>query len=49
MAIGSPGAEPKTRTTTMTFKLNQILDTVVSFAIVALGLTIAGATAFVGL
>ena len=32
----------------MTFKLNRILDTVVSFAIVAMGLTIAGATAFVG-
>lgn len=49
MATGSPGAEPKTRTMTMTFKLNQILDTVVSFAIVALGLTIACATALVGL
>ena len=33
----------------MTFKMNRILDTVVSFAIVAMGLTIAGATAFVGL
>ena len=33
----------------MTFKLNRILDTVVSFAIVAMGLTIAGATALVGI
>lgn len=32
----------------MTFKMNRILDNVVSFAIVALGLTIAGATAFMG-
>jgi hypothetical protein len=32
----------------MTFKMNRILDTVVSFAVVALGLTIAGATALVG-
>lgn len=32
----------------MPFKMNRILDTVVSFAIVALGLTIAGATAFMG-
>ena len=28
--------------------LNRVLDTLVSFAIVALGLTLAGATAFVG-
>ena len=33
----------------MAFKLNRILDTVVSFAIVAMGLTIAGATALVGI
>ncbi len=32
----------------MPFKMNRILDAVVSFAIVALGLTIAGATAFMG-
>ncbi len=28
--------------------MNRMLDTLVSFAIVALGLTLAGATAFVG-
>jgi hypothetical protein len=28
--------------------MNRLLDTLVSFAIVALGLTLAGATAFVG-
>ena len=28
--------------------MNRVLDTLVSFAIVALGLTLAGATAFVG-
>jgi hypothetical protein len=32
----------------MTFKLNRVLDTLVSYAIVALGLTLAGATAIVG-
>jgi len=32
----------------MTFNMNRMLDTLVSFAIVALGLTIAGATALVG-
>jgi hypothetical protein len=28
--------------------MNRVLDTLVSFAVVALGLTLAGATAFVG-
>ena len=32
----------------MSNNLNRILDVVASFAIVALGLTLAGATAFVG-
>ena len=32
----------------MTFNLNRVLDTLVSYADVALGLTLAGATAFVG-
>jgi hypothetical protein len=32
----------------MTFNMNRMLDTLVSYAIVALGLTIAGATALVG-
>ena len=32
----------------MSIQMNRILDAVVSFAIVALGLTLAGATAVVG-
>ena len=32
----------------MSINMNRILDTLASFAIVALGLTIAGATALVG-
>ncbi len=32
----------------MSIQLNRLLDTLVSFAVVALGLTLAGATAFVG-
>lgn len=32
----------------MSIQLNRVLDALVSFAIVALGLTIAGATAIVG-
>jgi hypothetical protein len=32
----------------MSIQMNRILDTLVSFAIVALGLTLAGATAIVG-
>ena len=44
----APGAGPRTRNDKMTINLNRMLDTLVSFAIVALGLTLAGATAFVG-
>jgi hypothetical protein len=42
-----PGAELK-RNDEMSINLNRILDTLASFAIVALGLTLAGATALVG-
>ena len=43
-----PGAAHTKGTTKMTFNLNRVLDTLVSYAVVALGLTLAGATAFVG-
>lgn len=32
----------------MSIQMNRLLDTLASFAIVALGLTLAGATAFIG-
>ena len=42
------GAGPKKRNDKMSINLNRVLDTLASFAIVALGLTLAGATAIVG-
>jgi hypothetical protein len=44
----NPGAEPKTRNQVMSIRMNRILDVLASYAIVALGLTLAGATAIVG-
>lgn len=47
-ATGLPAPAPKKRNDKMSINLNRMLDTLASFAIVALGLTLAGATAFVG-
>ena len=45
----NPGAGFRKRNDAMSAtNMNRVLDTLVSFAIVALGLTLAGATAFVG-
>ena len=43
-----PPAPNTKRNELMSIQLNRLLDTLVSFAVVALGLTLAGATAFVG-
>ena len=43
-----PASDLKGKTMKMTFNINRTLDTLVSFAIVALGLTLAGATVLVG-
>ncbi len=48
MATGPSGALQKKGTLVMSIRLNRILDVVASFAIVALGLALAGATASVG-
>ena len=42
------GPPPKTRNQIMSIQMNRLLDALASIAIVALGLTIAGATAVVG-
>ena len=47
MASGTPAPHSR-RIYKMSINMNRILDTLASYAIVALGLTIAGATALVG-
>ncbi len=48
MATGTSAAKQTKGLEAMSIQMNRILDVVVSFAIVALGLTLAGATAIVG-
>jgi hypothetical protein len=48
MATGTSGAATARRIYEMTINLNRILDVLASYAIVALGLTLAGATVLVG-
>lgn len=49
IGAGSPGRRIRQQgTQTMTFQLNRLLDVVVSFAVVGLTITLAGATAVLG-
>jgi len=48
-ATGEAGAQHQKRNLIMSIQMNRILDVLVSFAIVALGLTLAGATAAVSI
>jgi len=45
---GSAGTRTQKRRTEMSILITRMLDTVVSFAVVGLALTVAGATAFLG-